>query len=283
MGFAHAGLFCAQIGVQCKQSRSAVHHPKLSDHSPRAVDVQFDDGLNTMKLLTQRFEAMHFTFDIFITFKVLVFGTCMFYAIKWHHDQGKKAKDEASRLQTPDERASGASETGPVNYSEKALARVWKAHRFLWWMAATMLGIFPESLAYDRKLAAEYSVPSPCYGGFSSAPDYFYYRVLHIICSVLALGKSTPLDPSYVVKLETTNCSSYGLIQLKSAGAAGNASPGLSGTLSTGHRAETGPTKFLVMNLNLRFQVEKYAFLRLLQLTSAEATAPQLRRSECNL
>lgn len=30
---------------------------------------------------------------------------------------------------------------------------MWKAHRFLWWMAATMLGIFPESLAYDRKLA----------------------------------------------------------------------------------------------------------------------------------
>lgn len=37
---------------------------------------------------------------VFITFKVLVFGTCMFYAIKWHHDQGKKAKEEASRVQT---------------------------------------------------------------------------------------------------------------------------------------------------------------------------------------
>ncbi|MBF6630581.1 MAG: hypothetical protein ITG01_05465 [Comamonas sp.] len=27
---------------------------------------------------------------VFITFKVLIFGTCMFFAIKWHYDQGKK-------------------------------------------------------------------------------------------------------------------------------------------------------------------------------------------------
>ncbi|MBF5007106.1 hypothetical protein [Diaphorobacter caeni] len=27
---------------------------------------------------------------VFITFKVAVFGTCMFFAIKWHYDQGKK-------------------------------------------------------------------------------------------------------------------------------------------------------------------------------------------------
>lgn len=89
--------------------------------------MQFDDGLNTMKLLTQRFEAVHLTavsahqqlgkpstMDwvpiVFITFKVLVFGTCMFYAIKWHHDQGKKAKEEASRPPMPTERTPGASE-----------------------------------------------------------------------------------------------------------------------------------------------------------------------------
>ena len=28
-----------------------------------------------------------------VTFKVLVFGTGMFYAIKWHYDQGKKEKE----------------------------------------------------------------------------------------------------------------------------------------------------------------------------------------------
>jgi len=47
---------------------------------------------------------------VFITFKVLVFGTCMFYAIKWHHDQGKKAKEEARNSSVPTERTPGASE-----------------------------------------------------------------------------------------------------------------------------------------------------------------------------
>ena len=71
--------------------------------------MRFDDGLNTMKLLTQRFEAVHFAVVsanqqpgkiqkmdwvpiVFIVFKVAVFGTGMFFAIKWHYDQGKKAK-----------------------------------------------------------------------------------------------------------------------------------------------------------------------------------------------
>lgn len=88
--------------------------------------MEFDDGLNTMKLLTQRFEALHWMVVgahqqpgksskmdwipiVFITFKVLVFGTCMFYAIKWHHDQGKKAKEEASRSPLPTERTPGVS------------------------------------------------------------------------------------------------------------------------------------------------------------------------------
>lgn len=89
--------------------------------------MQIDDGLNTMKLLTQRFEALHLTVVgahqqlgkpsqmdwvpiVFITFKVLVFGTCMFYAIKWHHDQGKKAKEEARLRQEAAERIAGVSE-----------------------------------------------------------------------------------------------------------------------------------------------------------------------------
>ncbi|MGD9773173.1 hypothetical protein [Diaphorobacter sp.] len=33
---------------------------------------------------------------VFITFKVLVFGTCMFFAIKWHYDQGKKKKNDSN-------------------------------------------------------------------------------------------------------------------------------------------------------------------------------------------
>jgi hypothetical protein len=29
---------------------------------------------------------------VFITFKVLVFGTGMFFAIRWHYEQGKKGR-----------------------------------------------------------------------------------------------------------------------------------------------------------------------------------------------
>lgn len=39
---------------------------------------------------------------VFVTFKVVVLGTGMFFAIKWHYDQGKKGKAKRSLL-----RASG--------------------------------------------------------------------------------------------------------------------------------------------------------------------------------
>ena len=35
---------------------------------------------------------------VFVTFKVLVFGTGMFFAIKWHYDQGKKEKEKRAVL-----------------------------------------------------------------------------------------------------------------------------------------------------------------------------------------
>jgi hypothetical protein len=31
---------------------------------------------------------------VFVTFKVLVLGTGMFFAIKWHYDQGRKGKEK---------------------------------------------------------------------------------------------------------------------------------------------------------------------------------------------
>lgn len=31
---------------------------------------------------------------VLVTFKVLVLGTGMFFAIKWHYDQGKKERDK---------------------------------------------------------------------------------------------------------------------------------------------------------------------------------------------
>lgn len=32
---------------------------------------------------------------VLVTFKILVLGTGMFYAIKWHYDQGKKEAEKA--------------------------------------------------------------------------------------------------------------------------------------------------------------------------------------------
>jgi hypothetical protein len=35
---------------------------------------------------------------VFVTFKVLVFGTGMFFAIKWHYERAKKGKEEKSTV-----------------------------------------------------------------------------------------------------------------------------------------------------------------------------------------
>ena len=42
-------------------------------------------------------------------------------------------------------------DTGLENYSRTALARIWKAQRFSWWMT-TLLHRFPDNIAYDDKL-----------------------------------------------------------------------------------------------------------------------------------
>ena len=42
-------------------------------------------------------------------------------------------------------------DSGLENYSEKALARIWKAQRFSWWMT-TLLHNFPDNIEYDKKL-----------------------------------------------------------------------------------------------------------------------------------
>ena len=34
---------------------------------------------------------------VFVTFKAGIFVTCMFFAIKWHYDQGKKDQDKAKQ------------------------------------------------------------------------------------------------------------------------------------------------------------------------------------------
>jgi hypothetical protein len=35
---------------------------------------------------------------VFVTFKFLVLGTGMFFAIKWHYDQGKKGKEMKNEM-----------------------------------------------------------------------------------------------------------------------------------------------------------------------------------------
>ncbi|VXC13994.1 hypothetical protein LUTEI9C_80167 [Luteimonas sp. 9C] len=43
---------------------------------------------------------------VFIVFKVVVLGTGMFFAIKWHHDQAKKdAQDKRDAEAKPDPQA----------------------------------------------------------------------------------------------------------------------------------------------------------------------------------
>ena len=44
-----------------------------------------------------------------------------------------------------------SSDTGLEEYSRRALARVWKAERFSWWMT-NMLHTFPDSSGFDRKI-----------------------------------------------------------------------------------------------------------------------------------
>jgi p-hydroxybenzoate 3-monooxygenase len=55
----------------------------------------------------------------------------LYHALRAHYEQGDPS--------------------GLDGYSAKALARVWKAQRFSWWMT-TMLHTFPDSPAYDQQL-----------------------------------------------------------------------------------------------------------------------------------
>lgn len=50
---------------------------------------------------------------VLVTFKVLVLGTGMFYAIKWHYDQGEKEKEQANERRAV-MRASGKVAAGFV-------------------------------------------------------------------------------------------------------------------------------------------------------------------------
>jgi hypothetical protein len=49
-------------------------------------------GLDGVKQQPGNTQMMEWFPIVFITFKVLVLGVGMFFAVKWHYDQGKKKK-----------------------------------------------------------------------------------------------------------------------------------------------------------------------------------------------
>jgi hypothetical protein len=51
-------------------------------------------SINSLEIL----KIMDWIPIVFVTFKVLVLGTGMYFAIKWHYDQGKKAKEKRAVL-----------------------------------------------------------------------------------------------------------------------------------------------------------------------------------------
>jgi energy-coupling factor transporter transmembrane protein EcfT len=63
----------------------------------RDISLQFSMQARAVRPTTARKPGntqMDWVPIVFITFKVLVFGTGMFFAIKWHHDQAKKDKQD---------------------------------------------------------------------------------------------------------------------------------------------------------------------------------------------
>ena len=44
--------------------------------------------------LSPEIQMMDWIPIVFVTFKLLVFGTCMFFAIKWHYDREKEEKEK---------------------------------------------------------------------------------------------------------------------------------------------------------------------------------------------
>ena len=57
----------------------------------RCLEPWPGDGLQILK-------KMDWIPVVFVTFKALVFGAGMFFAIKWHHERGKKGKGKQSAV-----------------------------------------------------------------------------------------------------------------------------------------------------------------------------------------
>jgi heme/copper-type cytochrome/quinol oxidase subunit 2 len=66
--------------------------------------VRFDDGVPShshavqFQVIAWKYKMMDWIPVVFVTFKVLVLGTGMFFAVKWHYDQGKKEKEKRMEM-----------------------------------------------------------------------------------------------------------------------------------------------------------------------------------------
>ena len=56
--------------------------------------------IDSVKSQAGNFQMIDWIPVVFVAFKVLIFGACMFFAIKWHYDQGKKRMDKRALLRT---------------------------------------------------------------------------------------------------------------------------------------------------------------------------------------
>ena len=56
--------------------------------------------IDSVKSQAGNFQMIDWIPVVFVAFKVLIFGACMFFAIKWHYDQGKKPMDKRALLRT---------------------------------------------------------------------------------------------------------------------------------------------------------------------------------------
>ena len=57
-------------------------------------------AIDSVKSQAGNFQMIDWIPVVFVAFKVLIFGACMFFAIKWHYDQGKKGMDKRALLRT---------------------------------------------------------------------------------------------------------------------------------------------------------------------------------------
>jgi len=65
----------------------------VQQHHPRMAAADLFSSL----IWIRQIKIMEWIPIVLVVFKVLVLGTGMFFAVKWHYDQGKKGKKKETR------------------------------------------------------------------------------------------------------------------------------------------------------------------------------------------